>query len=489
MSLAEAQSFIDTQRVQYQHIALYGTVAERFEQRQWHQLTEALSALVKDPQCSHADNFIQLYERFISAFEAKLNQLQFALILAQIAKQYYPSRPYVYAELDRASALLQPYLTDASKKSRLGADALLVLKMEAAHLTLLKATSLMEKSEQLPAAQAYFTAQRQKQLDDIAAAEAASALEDVEMADAAAKATPSDGASKKAPAGGAQGKAAKVVAKVATVRVPRDAAEAVAFLLDEGRKAVTEGKAMLDKLPPGTEPVVAAVLHRVASFYFKIRGPAHSFYAEALGFLSHTPIEALSPQERIDWAVDTTLAALVGDGVFNFGEIAQNPVIAEAFSDAAQNPHVWLRELLAAFQNGNIDAFSNAVARNQAAFDTQPALVAHVGKIKEKITLLAVMELAARKPPSDRSLSFAEIAAETRLPEDQVEWVCMRAMSLGLIRGRVDEVDRIVHVAYVKPRVLDRQQIGQLKSRVDAWQSKVHEMSVFLENGTKDVFA
>jgi hypothetical protein len=35
----------------------------------------------------------QLYEQFVSNFEGRLSQLQFVLILTQVATQYYPSRP------------------------------------------------------------------------------------------------------------------------------------------------------------------------------------------------------------------------------------------------------------------------------------------------------------------------------------------------------------------------------------------------------------
>ncbi len=32
----------------------------------------------------------------------------------------------------------------------------------------------------------------------------------------------------------------------------------------------------------------------------------------------------------------------------------------------------------------------------------------------------------------------------------QIEWLVMRAMSLGLLKGSVDEVDQVVHVSHVK---------------------------------------
>jgi len=58
-----------------------------------------------------------------------------------------------------------------------------------------------------------------------------------------------------------------------------------------------------------------------------------------------------------------------------------------------------------------------------------------------------------------RQLTFQEIAATTKLPEDQVEMYIMKAISKGLLKGAIDEVSRTVHMTWVQPRVLDRQQV------------------------------
>jgi mRNA-degrading endonuclease toxin of MazEF toxin-antitoxin module len=71
-------------------------------------------------------------------------------------------------------------------------------------------------------------------------------------------------------------------------------------------------------------------------------------------------------------------------------------------------------------QTGNIDAFNSVWAAHKSEYESQPALVASSAAVKEKITLLAVMELAARKPSTERTISFQELAEETRLGVDQV---------------------------------------------------------------------
>lgn len=151
-------------------------------------------------------------------------------------------------------------------------------------------------------------------------------------------------------------------------------------------------------------------------------------------------------------------------------------------------PHAWLIELLRAFQRGDIEAFARVMSANAAAVAAAPALAASAGLLTEKVTLLAVMELAARKAAADRTISFAELAAALRVPEDAVERVMMRALSLGLVRGSIDEVDRTVNITYIKPRVLDAAQIAVLRERVDAWREKVGTLLTFMEEHTREIF-
>jgi len=71
-------------------------------------------------------------------------------------------------------------------------------------------------------------------------------------------------------------------------------------------------------------------------------------------------------------------------------------------------------------------------------------------QVKQKVTLLCLMNLAAELPATERTISFAAITARTQLPTTEVEWLLMRAMSLGLVKGSIDEVDQVVEISYVK---------------------------------------
>lgn len=74
--------------------------------------------------------------------------------------------------------------------------------------------------------------------------------------------------------------------------------------------------------------------------------------------------------------------------------------------------------------------------------------------------------LRAQRSPSMRLACFLQLSC--RWPAGlltfafllQVELLVMKALSVGLIKGNIDEVDQKVQMTWVQPRVLDLQQVG-----------------------------
>jgi 26S proteasome regulatory subunit N9 len=231
-------------------------------------------------------------------------------------------------------------------------------------------------------------------------------------------------------------------------------------------------------------PIVQASVYRVAAELYKVTGPAEQFFVNAMQFLVHTDASSLPPVVAAAWATDLALAALVGKNVFNFGEIVEHPILASLEG----TPDAWLAELLAAFQTGDIDAFTGIAAEHSEAFQGNAALRAGETVLKEKLTLLCVMELVSNTPPAERSLSFQAVADATRLGLGEVEWMLMRAMSLGLLKGSIDQVTQRVRITYVKPRVLHSGQVTGLREKFDEWGRRVQGTLVAVEDATGELF-
>eukprot|EP00563_Minutocellus_polymorphus_P013190 CAMPEP_0181064552 /NCGR_PEP_ID=MMETSP1070-20121207/24257_1 /TAXON_ID=265543 /ORGANISM="Minutocellus polymorphus, Strain NH13" /LENGTH=395 /DNA_ID=CAMNT_0023144865 /DNA_START=171 /DNA_END=1359 /DNA_ORIENTATION=+ len=222
--------------------------------------------------------------------------------------------------------------------------------------------------------------------------------------------------------------------------------------------------------------VVHSAHYECAMVYRKAVGPPEAYYREAVQYLHYTPLDALPADEQLALATDLSMAALTGDGVYNFGEVVQHPLLRCLVGTA----HAWLVELMEASAAGDVAAFKAVSTKHAAEIAAQPALTGRAQMVQEKITLLAMVHMIFERPSSERTLRFADIARRIEMAEDQVELVVMRALSLGLIRGSMDQVDGTVEVTWVMPRVLDAAQLSDLAGRFGEWAVKVSQTKEYM---------
>jgi 26S proteasome regulatory subunit N9 len=109
--------------------------------------------------------------------------------------------------------------------------------------------------------------------------------------------------------------------------------------------------------------------------------------------------------------------------------------------------------------------------------------------LRQKIYLAALTETVFRRPPHDRAMSFQTIAQETKVRPDEIEHLIMKALSLGLLRGSIDQVDEIARINWVQPKVLDMKQIDGMRLRLQEWDSSVNSLGNWIESKGQDVWA
>ena len=63
----------------------------------------------------------------------------------------------------------------------------------------------------------------------------------------------------------------------------------------------------------------------------------------------------------------------------------------------------------------------------------------------------------------------------------------MRALSLKLIRGKIDQVDATCRIEWVQPRVLQKEQIQLMSDRLKTWCGTVDETLGFMEGETPEL--
>ena len=76
--------------------------------------------------------------------------------------------------------------------------------------------------------------------------------------------------------------------------------------------------------------------------------------------------------------------------------------------------------------------------------------------LEQKVRIIAFLEMIFECDKDERSIKFDRIAAVCQVEEGDVELLVMKSMSLGLIRGTIDEVDRCIMVDWALPRYLNK---------------------------------
>ena len=192
-------------------------------------------------------------------------------------------------------------------------------------------------------------------------------------------------------------------------------------------------------------------------------------------------VEDLTQEDCAARAYDLSVAALVSDSIYNFGELLLHPVL----DSLVDTPHAWLRDLLFAFNRGDLmayDVLAGNISKNQLLEQRKIFLY-------QKISLSALMETVFRRPAHDRTMTFATISEETKVQPNEIEHLIMKALSLGLLKGTIDQVAQIARIHWVQPKVLDTKQIEGMRTRLREWDSGVNQLGHWIEEVGKDVWA
>ncbi len=135
-----------------------------------------------------------------------------------------------------------------------------------------------------------------------------------------------------------------------------------------------------------------------------------------LTFLSYTSIKDIPQDELFIIATDLALAALSGENVYNFGEFVMHPLL----QILKGTPNAWIHDLVIALNKGNIDEFNSIIFANRDNYNQR---FGNSDVVKQKVVLLALINMAFERSSNDRNISFNEIAIHTRLPLDQVYYI------------------------------------------------------------------
>jgi 26S proteasome regulatory subunit N9 len=244
--------------------------------------------------------------------------------------------------------------------------------------------------------------------------------------------------------------------------------------IESAKVMLEESKKAQDSYPGIMETVVYSKYHLASLSLYKATGEASKYFASAMLFLTYTPLEDIPSEEKTQLAKDVGLAALLGDNIYNFGELLQHPILEVL----ASTTHAWVADMLQAFNHGDLKAYS---ASYQANATSNPVLASKEAFLTQKLRVMTLMDVVFTRSSSERVIPFSEVATLCNVPLHEVELLAMKAFSLKVIRGSIDQVQRTLSLTWVQPRVLDTTQTARLRDRLATWGREVSTTATNLE--------
>lgn len=187
----------------------------------------------------------------------------------------------------------------------------------------------------------------------------------------------------------------------------------------------------------------------------------------------------LSEEERITWTRWICMAAILADNVYSFGSLLSNSSWLDILD---KTPHSWIKHLVWILHKGDTKEFESFLSLHS----NEPTIVKNLDFIRQKQCLMAFLEGILNRGIHERAITFEDIANMTHLPIDEIEFLIMKAMSIELIKGTIDEVDHTVHITWIQSRVLESSQIRRMNDRIVEWQDRVQGLTREMMNSTEN---
>lgn len=235
------------------------------------------------------------------------------------------------------------------------------------------------------------------------------------------------------------------------------------------------------------EPALLAMLCRARGRDYEIRGQFSRYYINAFDTVAHADkAEMVIPAaEMAELAFTTAVAALLSEEIFNFGKYLNFTPFVSALESSGV--HAWVLTWMRMCNEGKVAEFEAFFHANSATAIKSQAqiLCAHGDRLGSKVRLMALLHLVFYTPFDKRTFPFSTVASRCCVAESRTEPLLLAALAQGIVKGKIDGLDRFVHIAWVEPRVLSVNEVKELAQHVAQWREKVVGVTSFVSKQTE----
>ena len=224
------------------------------------------------------------------------------------------------------------------------------------------------------------------------------------------------------------------------------------------------------------ESTLYAQYYKLSTLFYEKKKDYDKFYNNAFQYLAYET--KLSDEEKLNLCYKMCSAMLIGEKLYNFEELIEK----DFFKLMKGSKYDWISNLILSFNSAKVDQFLSMMEQNKKQIDENPILKGHVDFLPIKIRIAALLELVFQKNKNERILSFDEICKACLTEEDKIEYISMKALSHGLIKGYIDQIEKKLIVNWIQPKYLEKQKIVLMQDRLNAWIEKAQKVLIDLQD-------
>ena len=215
--------------------------------------------------------------------------------------------------------------------------------------------------------------------------------------------------------------------------------------------------------------------YKLSMLFYEKKQDYDKFYSNAFQYLAYET--KLSNEDKLNLCYKMCAAMLIGEKLYNFAELIEK----DFFKLMKGTNYEWISNLILSFNSAKVDQFLLMMEENKKNIEENQILKEKAEFLPIKIRIAALLDLIFQKNKAERTLTFEEIKKVCICKDDQIEYISMKALSLELIKGYIDEVDKKLVIHWIQPKYLDKEKIVMLQDRFNAWIDKSQKVLLDLQ--------
>ena len=216
--------------------------------------------------------------------------------------------------------------------------------------------------------------------------------------------------------------------------------------------------------------------YKLTTLFYEKKNDYDKFYNNAFQFLAYET--KLPNEEKLDLCYKMCSAMLIGEKLYNFAELIEK----DFFKLMHGSKYEWISNLILSFNSAKVDQFLSMVEQNKKQIEENPILKERKDFLPVKIRIAALLDHIFQKNKNERTLTFEEICKVCATEEDKIEYISMKALSHGLLKGYIDQVEKKLIVNWIQPKYLDKEKIVFIQDKFTGWIDKSKRVLVDLQD-------